>query len=96
MQPHDYLRLVNALARHVKPQRNAYREATASTDRVADSGLDSLDLVLLSVYLCEVFDIPEAVGKTLMPATFGDIVAFIEAHKARTPASVEEALAGVT
>ena len=92
----DYLRLVNALARHVKPQSNAYREATGSGDRVAESGLDSLDMVLLSVYLCEVFGIPESVGKTMAPATFGDIVTFIEAHKSRTPASVEEALAGVT
>jgi acyl carrier protein len=86
----DYLALFNGLGRRVKP--HTYREVTGLEERLQDNGLDSLDVVLLSVYACEVFGIPEVVGKSLNPATFADIVKFVEQHRSRTPESAEAAL----
>src|SRR5262245_31207960 len=86
----DYVALFNGLGKRVKP--HTYREISALDGRLTDNGLDSLDVVLLCVYACEVYAIPEAVGKSLNPATFADIVQFVEQHRTRTPDSVEAAL----
>jgi acyl carrier protein len=86
----DYLALFNGLGKRVKP--HTYRTVTRLEERLQDNGLDSLDVVLLCVYACEVFGIPEAVGKSLNPATFADIVRFVEQHRTRVPESVEAAL----
>ena len=89
----DLLALLNGLAVRVKPR--GIRPATSLEEKLADTGLDSLDIVLISVYVCEVYGIPEAVGKTLHPASFADIAAFISAHLQREPATLEEAFAVV-
>jgi hypothetical protein len=87
----NYLELFNGLGTRVKPV--TYRPADALSQRLQEHGLDSLDVVLLCVYACEVFGIPEETGKSLNPATFDDIRAFVEKHRTRTPASVAAALA---
>lgn len=89
----DYLKLLNGVARQVKPAQSAFRDAASLDDKMADTGLDSLDSVLMAVYVCEIFGIPEESGKTFSPQTFGDIAAFAQTHATRIPASVEEALA---
>ncbi len=96
MESRDYLSLLNGLGRHVKPQSNAFREAASLDAPLADSGLDSLDTVLMAVYVCEIFGIAEETGKSLAPRTFGDVAKFAQAHHTRMPASVEAALASVT
>ena len=92
----DYLTLLNALGGRVKPSANGFQPATSLDAPIADTGLDSLDVTLLAVYLCELHGIPEAVGKNLAPRTFSDIARFVEAHRTRAPASVEEALAQIS
>jgi hypothetical protein len=91
----DYLALLNGLARSVKPAGSAFRPAEHLEVSLPDTGLDSLDITLLAVYVCEVFGIPEEVGKTLVPGTFADIVRFVGQHATRMPESVEAALATV-
>ena len=74
----NYLELFNGLAQRVKPV--TYKEIPALNARLRDHGLDSLDIVLLCVYSCEVFGISEEVGKTLNPASFEDSQAFLKSH----------------
>ena len=87
----DYLPLLNGVARLVKINRN-YVDATDLNQTLVDSGLDSLDTILLIVNVCEIFDIPEEIGKKLLPRTFADIVDVIEVHHSRMPKTVAEAL----
>jgi acyl carrier protein len=89
----NYLELFNGLAQRVKPA--TYKEIPTLNARLRDHGLDSLDVVLLCVYTCEVFGIPEEIGKAMNPATCEDIRQFAERHGTHTPASVAEALARV-
>lgn len=89
----DYITLFNGVARQVKPARSAFRDASSLEEKLADTGLDSLDSVLMAVYLCEIFDIPEEAGKAFSPVTFGDVAEFVRANAKRMPSSVEEALA---
>jgi len=87
----DYLVLLNGVSRVVKANRG-YTDATTLTQTLAECGLDSLDTTLLMVNVCEVFGIPENVGNKVFPKTYADIVAAVEAHHTRMPASVAEAL----
>jgi hypothetical protein len=87
----NYLELFNGLGQRVKPV--TYRPVARLDAPLREQGLDSLDVVLLCVYACEVFGIPEATGKALNPASFEDIRAFVEKHGTRKPASAGEALA---
>ena len=87
----NYLELFNGLGRRVKPV--SFREVTSLAAPLREQGLDSLDIVLLCVYACEVFGIPEEVGKLLNPASFDDMRQFVERHGTRRPASAQEALA---
>ena len=87
----DMLVLLNGLAARVKA--SGIRAASSLDELLGDTGLDSLDTVLLSVYVCEVFGIAEETGKSLVPRSFADLVRFVEAHGKRFPASADEAFA---
>jgi acyl carrier protein len=95
MTASDYLELMNRLGAHIKPRANAFHPVASLDERLADAGLDSLDIVLLSVYTCEIFGIAEELGKSLTPRTFAELVTFVEVNHTRQPASVDEALASV-
>jgi hypothetical protein len=87
----NYLALFNGLGKRVKPM--AYRDAARLDERFQDNGMDSLDVIVLCIYACEVFGIPEEIGKNLNPQTYAELARFAEEHRTRTPASVDEALA---
>lgn len=91
----DYLELMNRLGTHVKPRANAFHAVQSLNEPLADAGLDSLDIVLLSVYTCEIFGIAEELGKSLTPRTFAELVSFVELHQTRQPVSVDAAMASV-
>lgn len=91
----NYLELLNGLGQRVKPSASAFVPATSLEAPLADTGLDSLDVTLLAVYVCELFGIPEAIGKDFAPRTYSDIITFIDRHGTRVPASLDEAFAVV-
>lgn len=95
MTPADYLDLMNRLGAHVKPRANAFHAVQSLNEPLSDAGLDSLDIVLLSVYSCEIFGIAEELGKSLAPKTFAELVSFVETHHTRQPASVDDAMTSV-
>jgi acyl carrier protein len=95
MTSHDYIQLLNGLGRYVKPRPHAFRPVATLNDPLEDAGLDSLDIVLLTVYVCEIFGIAEALGKSLTPRNFDDVAQFVSLHQTRLPSSVDAALASV-
>jgi acyl carrier protein len=95
MNSADYLDLMNRLGTHVKPRANAFHAVQSLQEPLADAGLDSLDIVLLSVYICEIFGIAEELGKSLTPKTFAELVSFVQTHQTCQPASVEAAMASI-
>jgi acyl carrier protein len=92
MTEQDFMTLLNAVAKVAKPFNGEYKDVTAMSDKLADSGLDSLDMLLTSVYLCDVFDIDEETGKGLNATTAQELFDWLMQHKKRMPESVEAAL----
>jgi len=87
----NYVELFNGIGERVKPA--TYVAVDRLDVAFKDQNLDSLDVVMFCVYACEVFGVAEETGKALVPATFQDIVAFVEKHGTRRPASARDALA---
>lgn len=92
MTEQDFMTLLNAVAKVAKPFNGEYKDVTSMSDKLTDSGLDSLDMLLTSVYLCDVFDIDEETGKSLNATTAQELYDWLMQHKNRMPESVEAAL----
>jgi hypothetical protein len=53
--------------------------------------VDSLDGLMMVMYICVIYDIDDEVGKDFTPTTPQELFEFVEQHKKRDPASIEEA-----
>jgi len=71
-----------------------------------DTGLDSLDFLMVGVYLSDVYGVSEEDLKQLQPKppkegeepksfTIRDMFKYMEAHATKTPATLEEAIASI-
>lgn len=90
----DFLELFNGVAGVAKPMNFV---AVGSKDTpFKETNIDSLDLLMVTVYMCELFGISEEVGKSLKPANVAEIEAFVAQHKTRQPSSVEEAVGSIS
>jgi acyl carrier protein len=81
----DFFRLFNACARLAKTPNNPPLDAGSLDDLLPDLNIDSLDSLVLGMYLCDAFGVPEEVGKTMQVKSVGDLKAFLVAN-----ATVEE------
>ena len=64
----------------------------SQAERLKDAGLDSLDWLMMMLYLCEIYGIPEEIGKEFYPLTIQELYDLLMQHKTREPSSIEEAL----
>ena len=92
MNEQEFLKLLNAVARVAKPMNDDYVDAVSMSDEFANCGLDSLDMLLTGIYMCDVFAIDEETGKTLQPKNVQELYDFIMLHQKKMPASVDEAI----
>jgi acyl carrier protein len=90
----DKLELFNALISVVTPVNSMGAKADSLDQPLNETGLDSLDLLMMGIYLGDIYGIEEEVLKTIQPITVGDMLNFMEQHKTKEPpATVQEALA---
>lgn len=92
MNEQEFLKLLNAVARVAKPFNDDYVDATSMSDDFAGCGLDSLDMLLTGVYMCDAFAIDEETGKQLQPKNVQELYDFLMLHHKKMPVSAEEAL----
>ena len=91
----DFLELFNGVARVARPIHVEHNPVTAMDIDLDEYGLDSLDMLMICIYLCELYGIPEEVGKELTAKTVQELHDFVQAHKTQTPESVESALRSI-
>lgn len=93
----DFLELFNEVARLAKPAVAGELQPITDPDMsFKDTGIDSLDLLLITVYMCEIFGIPEEVGKEFRPGNVTDFITFVAANATKHPTSVKEAIESVS
>ena len=88
----DKLELFNAVARVARPLHREFTPVKALDNSLQDADLDSLDALLISVYLCMLYGIEDEKGKEIPFSTPQKIFDFLEEHKTRAPSSVAEAV----
>jgi acyl carrier protein len=91
----DYISLFNAVARIAKPSYIACSDLKSEEEKFSEAGFDSLDMLLISIYFCELYGISEEVGKQMKPTTLKEMLEFIQAHKTKEPESVEQAISEI-
>jgi acyl carrier protein len=64
-------------------------------ENLSETGLDSLDMLMVGIYLGDIYGVSEDDLKTLQPVTVRDLFEFMCQHKTKEPTSVEEALASI-
>ena len=91
----DYLKLFNEIIKIATPLNSNKAEATSLNQPLADTGLDSLDLLMVGIYLSEIFGVSEDIAKQMKPETVGDMIAYMQEHKTKEPVSVEDAIKSI-
>lgn len=93
----DFIELFNGVVTLAKPVSAENSYAKSASDQLLDLELDSLDTIMLSMYFGEIYGVEEDTMRSMNEsvATVGDLEAFLEKHKTRTPTSAKEALAEV-
>jgi acyl carrier protein len=91
----DKLELFNRLITIVTPVNSMGAVATSLDQPLLETGLDSLDLLMMAIYLSDIYGVPEEIAKTMQPVTVGDMFVFMEQHATKTPTNIEEAMESV-
>jgi hypothetical protein len=88
----NFLDLINALAKVAKPSHLDYKPVESLDTPFTQTDIDSLDGLLLLMFMCMVHDIDDDVGKDFNPVTPQELYEFIQKHKKKDPESVESAV----
>jgi acyl carrier protein len=86
------LELFNGIIGVITPVNSMGAVATSLDQSLADTGLDSLDLLMMGIYLSDVYGVSEEVAKTMQATTVNDMFVFMEQQATKTPTSVREAI----
>lgn len=88
----DFLELVDAVGAVVKKHSPTYQTLPSKSSPFADAGYDSLDCLMLFIYVAEIYGIPEDVAKTLFPTNTEELEAAVLQHKTTEPESLAAAM----
>ena len=92
----DFIKLVNYVARVAKPSQPNFDGVKSMETTLKEAGLDSLDWLVVMIYLCEIYGIPEEVGKEFYPLTVQDLYDLLMQHKTKEPTDIDEAIESIT
>lgn len=88
----NFIDLFNMVAVVARPAHAGKTVASAMDETLQDIGIDSLDGLVMMMYLCELYGIPDDdETKEWHPTTVQEIYDLLMSRKTKEPASVEEA-----
>lgn len=88
----DFIELFNMVSKVARPAHANEIAATSMEDTLQDIGIDSLDGLIMLMYLTELYGIPDDdETKEFHPTSVQEVYDFLMRRKTKEPASVEEA-----
>ncbi len=90
----DFLELFNKVARAVRPAHHDYVDITDMNEPIGNSGLDSMDGLMIGIYMAEIYGIPDEIAKEMQPKTVQDYLDFINLHKTKDPQGLVDDIVG--
>lgn len=88
----NFLELLNAVARVARPVHHEFIPISSMEERFEDSCFDSLDMLMIAMYMAMIYDIEDEIAKEMRPETVQEMYDLIQQYKKRDPESVEWAL----
>jgi len=95
MTDQDYINLINGVITLARPVSADEVKISTLDIGIADAGLDSLDYLMVGIYLSDVFGLTEEQIKEMKVATVREMLDYMLASKTKEPSSVEEALKSI-
>ena len=91
----NFLELFNGVARIARPVHVSHTPVTDTELDLVEYGLDSLDMLMICIYMCELYGIPEETGKEMSAKTVREIEDFVMTHRTQQPETVAQALESI-
>jgi hypothetical protein len=88
----DFIELLNKVARVARPAHHEFVPIQSMEERFEESCLDSLDMLMVAMYMSELYGIDDEVAKELRPETVQEMLDLIVLHKTKEPESIEAAM----
>ena len=88
----NFLELLNRVARVAKPKHHNLTSLDSMEERFENTDIDSLDGMLIVMYMSEIYGVADEVSKDFNPQTPQELYDFIQQHKTIEPESVEAAM----
>lgn len=93
MNDSDFLKLLAAATKVAKPFNPESATVTDMDMAFVDVGVDSLDMLMISIYMTDIFGVPEEIAKTMMVHTPREMREFLLEHKTIEVTNVDQAIA---
>lgn len=87
----NFIELLNMVAREARPAHNDLRPITSMDEVFTETDLDSLDGMMVVMYMAIIYDIEDDLIKEFHPESVQELYDFLQQNKKRDPQSVEEA-----
>jgi hypothetical protein len=88
----NHLELLNKVAREARPAHNACVPIEDENTPFVETDLDSLDMLMTVMYFAIIYEISDDIAKDFHPETPKQLFDFVQQHKNRDPASIDEAI----
>jgi acyl carrier protein len=85
----NFLELLNGVARVARPAHHEFVPIQSMEERFVDTCFDSLDMLMISMYMSMIYDIDDEIAKEMRPETVQEMYDLIQQHKKRDPESIE-------
>ena len=88
----NFIDLFNMVSQVARPAHAGEAPAKSMEDKLADIGIDSLDGLVMTMYFCELYGIPDDdETKDWHPTSVQEVFDYLERRKTQEPESVEAA-----
>lgn len=88
----DKIELFNALARKARPAHADYTPIDSLDVPWPETGLDSMDSMMMVIFLSDIYGIDEQTSKEMQFTTPAELFALVDQHKTKEPSSLDEAM----
>lgn len=88
----NFLKIFNYVAKIARPAHAKVAIAEKMEETFQEIGLDSLDSLVISMYLTEIYGVSEETCKEWTPTSIQELYDLLMANKTKEPASMEEVI----
>lgn len=91
MTDQEFIQLLNEVAKKARPFNSEVRQIDSMDMILKETGLDSLDMLMCTVYLCEIYDVEDEKSKEMLGETPQDLFNFLKEWGRRQPTDLAQA-----